>query len=107
VQEIVDFYRVYHSMRYVRNKLVLRLKTPPSDELLKAINAEFDDILSEGEFKVTAALPEERDETALAQMSRLVFRFNRRNLGRLRQLIDSLNAGRIVVPVLPQPPPRE
>jgi len=107
VQEIVGFYRVYHSMRYVRNKLVLRLKTPPSDELLAAIGAEFDDILSEGEFKVTGPLPEERDEAAMVNMTRLVFRFNRRNLGRLRQLIDSLNAGRIVVPELPQPPPRD
>src|SRR5690606_24300979 len=35
VGEILNFYRVYHSMRYVKNKLVLRLQEPPSDELLE------------------------------------------------------------------------
>ncbi|MBS0207454.1 MAG: LOG family protein [Planctomycetes bacterium] len=91
VNEIVNFYRVYHSMRYVRNKLVLRLQAAPSAELLARINADYSDILVEGQFKVAAALPEEAEETTLAKLPRLVFRFNRRSLGRLRQLIDLLN----------------
>jgi uncharacterized protein (TIGR00730 family) len=91
VQEIIGFYRVYHSMRYVRNKLVLRLKQAPSPELLADIQNRFADILVEGTFKVTNALPEERDEKEIAQLPRLVMRFNRRNLGRLRMLIDCLN----------------
>jgi hypothetical protein len=41
--------------------------------------------------KVSAALPVERDERALKDLPRLVFRFNRREHGRLRQLIDELN----------------
>lgn len=90
VDEILRFYRVYHSMRYVRNKLVLRLQTAPSEELLDEINRQFPDILSEGQFQVSGPLAEE-DEPELANLSRLVFRFNRRNLGRLRQLIDRLN----------------
>jgi uncharacterized protein (TIGR00730 family) len=96
VNEVISFYRVYHSMRYVRNKLVVRLAKAPSEELLAAINDTFTDILTEGDFKVTGPLPEERDETHLVDLPRLVFRFNRRSLGRLRQLIDSLNTGRIV-----------
>ena len=96
VQETLDFYRVYHSMRYVRNKLVLRLQTAPSPELLAEINEEFKGILVEGDFKVSGPLSEEKDETDLAGLVRLVFRFNRRSLGRLRMLIDCLNAGRIL-----------
>ncbi|HUY89708.1 MAG TPA: LOG family protein [Pirellulales bacterium] len=92
VAETLQFYRVYHSMRYVRNKLVLRLQTAPSEQLLAEINAQFADILTEGQFQVGGPLPEE-DEPELAHLSRLIFRFNRRNLGRLRQLIDCLNAG--------------
>ena len=93
--EILQFYRVYHSMRYVRNKLVLRLKEAPSESLLTAINEKFAKILIEGEFTVRGPLPEERDEPALADLARLVMRFNRRNLGQLRQLIDCLNRGSV------------
>jgi uncharacterized protein (TIGR00730 family) len=93
VQEILDFYRNYHSMRYVRNKLVLRLVEPPGAELLAQINAEFRDILAGGDFTVSGALAEEQDEPDLAKLSRLVIQFNRRSLGRLRLLIDVLNRG--------------
>ncbi len=95
VAEILQFYRVYHSMRYVRNRLVLRLKSAPSVELLEGIQQQFSDILVEGQFAQGGALPEERDEPELAALPRLVFRFNRRSLGRLRQLIDVLNVGQI------------
>ncbi len=91
VAEILQFYRVYHSMRYVRNKLVLRLQAAPSDELMAEINDSFHDILVEDEFRLSGPLSEE-DEPELAHLARLVMRFNRRNLGRLRQLIDRLNA---------------
>jgi uncharacterized protein (TIGR00730 family) len=104
VHEIISFYRVYHSMRYVRNKLVLRLKEAPRPELLAEIQREFADILVEGTFKVTTALPEEKDEKELADLPRLVMRFNRRNLGRLRELIDALNRGS-VDPRIPIPQP--
>lgn len=93
VAEIMLFYRNYHSMRYVKNKLVFRLQQRPSDEFLAAINQQFSDILTAGEFTVSGPLSGERDDPDLAHLHRLVFRFNRRNLGRLRQLIDFLNGG--------------
>jgi hypothetical protein len=95
VREIDQFYRVYQNMRYVKNKLVLRLSQPPGAELLEAINAEFDDILVDGQFTVSGALAEEKDEPQLSPLPRLVFRFNRRSLGRLRQLIDAVNRGSV------------
>jgi hypothetical protein len=91
VDEILGFFRVYHSMRYVRNKLVLRLQTPPSDALLAAIRHEFSDIAGDGRFEVGGP----QYEPKLAHLPRLVFRFNCRSLGRLRQLIDGLNAGEV------------
>jgi hypothetical protein len=48
-------------------------------------------VLAGGRFRLSAALPDERDEPELASLPRLVFRFDRRSLGRLRQLIDELN----------------
>ena len=95
VEEILGFFRVYHSMRYVKNKLVLRLLQAPSSELLGDINGHFTDILSGGDFIISEPLKEEKDEPALVALPRLVFQFNRRSLGRLRQLVDALNCGRV------------
>ncbi len=95
VQEIMQFFLIYHSMRYVRNKLVFRLQRELPDDSLQAINEHFADILEGGTFQQRGFLPEERDETEIAHLPRLVFRFNRRNLGRLRQLIDAINCGSV------------
>ncbi|HTU24160.1 MAG TPA: hypothetical protein VMF30_02105, partial [Pirellulales bacterium] len=51
-----------------------------------------------GEFAQGAALPEEKEETDQAAHARLIFRFNRRSLGRLRQLIDVINRGELLPP---------
>ncbi len=95
VAEILQFFKVYHSMRYVKNKLVFRLHEPISDELLADINENFRDILTDGQFTQGGPQREEKDEPALIALPRLIFHFNRRSLGRLRQLIDTLNRGRI------------
>jgi uncharacterized protein (TIGR00730 family) len=91
VQEIVSFYKNYHSSRYVHERLVFRLNQPLPDWLLKDINRDFADLLSEGAFESGGALPEERNESDLIHLPRLLFWFNRKNLGRLRQLINTLN----------------
>jgi uncharacterized protein (TIGR00730 family) len=94
VEQVRAFYRVYHSMRYVKGELVFRLQSRPSDELMSAINTEFADIVTGGAFELSEALTAEANEPALADMPRLKFRFNKHNHGRLRQLIDRLNAGK-------------
>jgi hypothetical protein len=91
IEEILNFYRIFHSMRYVNDFLIFRLKTRISDEQLDRINTDFDDILSSGKFDVCDPLDEEKDEPELKEMPRLIFHFNRRSLGRLRQLVDVLN----------------
>ena len=78
-------------MRYVKNKLVFRLQHAISAELLADINEQFHDILVDGQFTLDGPQKEERDEPALASLPRLLFHFNRRSLGRLRQLIDAIN----------------
>jgi uncharacterized protein (TIGR00730 family) len=95
VWEIKQFYRVYHSMRYIRSRLAIRLKQPLETNLLEEIRREFADILSEGTFVMRGPLAEEADEKDLAHLTRLVFTFNRRSLGRLRQLVDAINRGTV------------
>jgi uncharacterized protein (TIGR00730 family) len=91
VQEILNFYRVYHSMRYVGGDLVLRLQKHLSDALLERIRNEFAGILQRGTFEQCCALPEEALDAHLADLPRLKFRFDRHHLGRLRMLIDLIN----------------
>ena len=92
VDEITHFYRTFHSMRFVRKELVFRLHRRVSEETLAEINGDFSDLLAKGQFVQRDALKEEADEYRLTELPRLAFHFNRRNYGRLRQLIDVINA---------------
>jgi len=91
VAEVLNFYRVYHSMRYVGGDLVLRLKQKLTETTLDRIQTEFADILVAGTFEQTTALPAEANDTAVADLPRLRFLFDRKNLGRLRQMVDVIN----------------
>ncbi|MEW6324688.1 MAG: TIGR00730 family Rossman fold protein [Nitrospirota bacterium] len=91
VEEIARFYHLYHSSRYVNDRLVLRLQRRPTDEQVAALNRDFADILVDGEMTLSGALPEEENEPLLRELTRLVVPFNRRDYGRLRLLIDALN----------------
>jgi uncharacterized protein (TIGR00730 family) len=91
VQEITRFYRVFHSMQFIPDRLMLRLKSRPNDRQLAAMSRRFADVLSDGTFSLLETPAGEPDEPELASLVRLVFHFNRRNHGRLRQLIDWVN----------------
>lgn len=91
VEEILQFYRVYHSMRYVNGELVLRLQKELSPECLDGLRRDFADIVVDGTIELTGALPQEANEPHLSRLSRLVFRFDRKRLGRLRQMVDRIN----------------
>lgn len=88
---VLNFYANYHSMRYVRELLVLRLQRSLSTATLERLNREFADIIVSGQMEQRTALPEEEGEPELAELTRLVFHFERVHMGRLRQLIDHIN----------------
>jgi uncharacterized protein (TIGR00730 family) len=92
IEEITGFYRRYHSSRYVGDHLVLRLTSPLAPADVAALGREFADIVASGEIAQTGALPEEAGEPELADLPRLVFHFTRRHFGRLRMLVDAVNA---------------
>jgi len=91
VEEVLRFYRNYHSSRYVRNRLVFRMKEPLSEARLDQVNHQFADILVDGKFEQTGPLEEEFGEQELVDLPRLSFHFDRRQLGKLRMLIDFVN----------------
>lgn len=90
-QTIKDFYRVYHSSRYVGKLLVMRLTLELSDSIVAELNQEFSDILSYGEITRNVAFPEEQQELATLDLPRLCFYFNQKSFGRLYQLISKIN----------------
>jgi len=91
VKEVVNFTRVYHSMRYVKGDLILRLHQPISQTLLEEIRKEFASFVVKGTIEQTEADPSESNEQHIVHLPRLRFRFDRRQLGRLRLMIDRIN----------------
>ena len=89
--EVQSFYRRYHSMRYVKDRLVVRLEAPLNDEEVEILNQEFGDILKSGKIEPTLALAGETDQT-IAHLPRLKFHFRRRAFGRLREFVNRLNS---------------
>ncbi len=99
--EAIDgFYQVYHSSRYVGDRLVIRLNQDLSDADVESLNQQFPDILIQGKIHKSAALPEETQpqqpqpqqvQDATEHLPRLVFHFNQRDHGRLYQMIATLN----------------
>ena len=92
VAEITRFYRNYHSLRFVGDRLVLRLQRPLPPARLAALNDQFVDIIEREQIVAIDATPAEANEPDLHDLSRIAFYFNKRNFGRLRQMIDAINA---------------
>jgi predicted Rossmann-fold nucleotide-binding protein len=88
--EVEAFYRNYHSQRYVRDSLVLRLRKPLAPGTLAELNARFADILHGPAVQTPGPVPGEGEE--LPDLPRLVLPFNRSGFSRLRSLIDLVNA---------------
>ncbi|MBI4518411.1 MAG: LOG family protein [Deltaproteobacteria bacterium] len=91
VDEITNFYRVYHSSRYVKDMLVIRLNRPLPESFVSQLNREFSDIVTSGAVAQRAAFPVERNQPEIWQLPRLALPFTRTRFGRLRQLIDRIN----------------
>lgn len=90
VREVAGFYRHYHSSRFVRDLLVLRLRVAPDDAELAALGRDFGDLVVAGGIERCGALPEEEGEDV--ELPRVALLFDRRKVGRLRQMIDRINA---------------
>lgn len=91
LREIKNYYRNYHSYRFVKEALVIRLNTPPSSGLIDRLNREFSDILTHGPVRQSKPLPDESDDPGTLHLHRLLIHFNREDYARLRQMIDVIN----------------
>jgi hypothetical protein len=89
VRVIEDFYRLYHSSRYVRDDLVIRLRKPIAPADLERLNREFARLVASGSMVLRGPYDVEDDHLDLP---RLAFTHTRRDFGLLRTFIDRLNA---------------
>jgi uncharacterized protein (TIGR00730 family) len=90
VHNVVQFYRVYHSSRYVGDDLVLRLRHPVSDETLQRINDQYAaQILKKGRIEQCSPLSDEQGE--YPDMPRLMLNFDKKSFGLLRRMVDLVN----------------
>jgi hypothetical protein len=90
VNVITHFYRNFHSTRFVKDLLVIRLKKAPADAIA-SLNQDFAEIISAGKIETIEPTPEEIAGDDHLDLARIAFVFNRRDYGRLRQLINVLN----------------
>jgi len=67
------------------------LKHAPSPSAIDALNEDFADIISGERIKIIPPTPEEMEDTSYLDLPRIAFGFNRKDYGRVRQLIDVLN----------------
>jgi hypothetical protein len=92
VKIITRFYRNFQSTRFVKDLFIIRLKHAPSPTAIEAMNEDFADIITGPPIKVVKPTPEEREDGNFLDLPRIAFGFNRRDYGRLRQLVDVLNS---------------
>ena len=96
VKEITGFYRVYHSARWVGQKLVIRIARPLTSAAVTQLNDKFADLLRRGAIVQGKALPQEKNEPEILSLPRLVLYPHRRSFGRFRQLLDAINQAECV-----------
>jgi hypothetical protein len=89
--EITGFYSNFHSLRFVGQRLVLRLRSLPDAQGLAELNARFAHLCVEGGIEPTEPLAAETRDDDNLELPRLVMRFDKRSFGELRLLIDAIN----------------
>lgn len=91
VEWICNYYSTYHSMRRVRNRLVIRLERELTNDHIKELNESFQDLIREGDIEKTRPFPVEQNEPDLISKPRLAFHYNDRSPGRLTEMILRIN----------------
>ena len=91
VQWVTRFYSSYHSMRFVRNHLVIRLERELSDAAVETLAGEFEDLIKKGSIKKAKAHQDEQNEPDLWRKPRIAFTYNKQSPSRLIEMIHRIN----------------
>jgi len=91
VDEILRFYSNFHTIRYVGDQLVIRLRYTPSDEQLAELTTRFSHLVSSGKIRRVEPFAIERRNDEHLDLPRIAFAFAKHGYGDLRAMIDMLN----------------
>ena len=96
-QEALDvietFYSTYHSLRFIENRLVIRLSKTLSVEHIETLTKEFPGLIKNGDhIRCCEAFPEEIDEPDLAHLPRISLLFDHHHYGLLIAFINRINS---------------
>ena len=92
VRVITQFYRNYHSSRYIADRLIIRVKVPLTKAKLKDLNSEFKSILAKGKIEqYMKPFPEEESDLHTASLPRIALYFNRRHFALMIRMIGRIN----------------
>ncbi len=91
--EVIEgFYRVYHSLRFVDQHLVIRLNKPLNADQIAVLEDEFPELVSNGgRIRCCGMLEKEADEPDLADLPRIAFEFDHHHYGLLLAFIHRIN----------------
>jgi uncharacterized protein (TIGR00730 family) len=91
VDELLTFGRNFHSIRWVGERLVIRLLHRPGDEEVALLAEEFADLCTSGTIEASGPLPTEVAGGDNVELPRLLLRMDTSKNGRLRSLVDRIN----------------
>ena len=91
VKEIIDFYKVFHSVRFVGKFLIIRMNHQISGSDLEALNSEFGHLCKQGGFEMCEPTSQEIQSADNLDKARLKLEFVRNDLGGLRDVINRIN----------------
>lgn len=92
VEVIENFYRTYHSLRFIDHRLVIRLNRPLTPAQIAILEDEFSELIKEGDhIRCCGQFPEEGDEPDLADLPRLSLLFDHHHYGLLLAFIHRIN----------------
>ena len=91
VAEIDDFYRIFHSIRFVGKYLIIRMQKQISSTHLDSMQEEFAHLRKGGLFEFCEPTTQEIHTNDNVDKPRIRFEFVRNDLGGLRSLINRIN----------------
>ncbi len=89
--EISRFYANFHSLRFVGNRLYIRLLHAATEAQIEKLNEEFSHLCVEGRIEVSEPHAAEIRDFDHVALPRIMLLFDKRSFGGLRLLIDALN----------------
>jgi uncharacterized protein (TIGR00730 family) len=91
IDQVLNYYKVFHSLRYIGDLTILRLTQPLTPDHIEELNSEFQDIIVKGSLKPTPPNKQELQKGEFLELPRVSLHFDKFRFGRLNQLIDAIN----------------